>query len=255
MPLQHQGGVFKRQAAGLHGQGRGGHQQIHHAIAQGRGHGRDHKHRLAHDLAQGAARPGLLVFRGQGRKLNLRDHGHRQQGDACQRQVGPGKGHRRYVLGEHGQVGANHRADQATSHHPGHSLFAKTGLAQFSGRKAVQLCIGTVIAGHHRGADQPPKLMVADGPSTQAGRKERHQQAQLKGNFAAKAMLGARHQAGAERAAHHVAHDRQGRHPTQGREAEPDQPVDGDEGHVVREKQTLGQGQQQQVSVHVCFYR
>jgi hypothetical protein len=49
----------------LHGNRRGGHQQVHHAKAQGARGGRHDEHRLAHDLAQRPALPPGL-FGGHG---------------------------------------------------------------------------------------------------------------------------------------------------------------------------------------------
>ena len=54
----------------------------------------------------------------------------------------------------------------------------------------------------------------------------------------------------AERAAHHVAHHRQRRHPGVRRQLQAHQPVDRDEDHVVGQEQALCGGQQPEVLVH-----
>jgi hypothetical protein len=60
MPLEHQRRAVEGVVALLHGDRRGRHQQVHHAVAQRRRRHRDDEHRLPCDLAQRppAGRPG-----------------------------------------------------------------------------------------------------------------------------------------------------------------------------------------------------
>ncbi len=66
---------------------------------------------------------------------------------------------------------------------------------------------------------------------------------------AAALALMARDQCRRQRAAADVGRQRQRGHPAERRELQSDQPVDGDEGDVVGEEQTLAQRQQQQIAV------
>ena len=105
MPLQHQRRVRKGQAADLHGDRCGGHQEVHHAITERAGRGRHDENRLAHDHAQRApARAGRPFGRGR-RKVDDGQQQHGQQGHTGQRQVSAGKRHGGQTARGGGQVG------------------------------------------------------------------------------------------------------------------------------------------------------
>ena len=236
VPFEHDGRVLKTQAALLHGQRRGGHQQVHHAIAQGSRHAGHHKHWLAQHLQRTAARTHVAARSGLGRlgrKGNKGHQHHRQQRHHGQRQVGPGKRHVQQAARARRQVGPHDGAQQTAGQHQRHRPFARGGQRQLGGGKAVQLPVGTVITRHHRRHHQPPKLLLKNRPRRQQGRQKRHQQTRLKRHLAPPAPLAIGHQRRAERRTHHIAHHRQRRHPPHRRQPQTHQAVDGDKSHVV----------------------
>ena len=220
MPGQYHCGVAKRQAADLHGQGRGSHQQIHHAIPQSArksGHG---KHRLAHDLAQRSARGcACCFFKRRWRKINPCQKRHRQQSYPGQCQIRTGKGHAGEVTGQHRQIGPSDCTQQTTGHDPGNGFGLTCGWSQFCRGKAVQLRIGVIKPGNDRGQHQQPKVAVGSGIPTQQSRAKGDGQTQLERHLSAPALLRVRHQRRGQRTAHHVTHDRQSRHPALGSQA------------------------------------
>ena len=250
MPLEHQRRVRERHAADLHRQRRGGHQQVHDAIAQRRAGRRHDEDRLAHDLAQGAAAAGARCPRCLGRKADQRDHPHRQQRHQRQGQIGREEWRAERVARLLRQVGAGDGADQAASQHQRDRLFPEGGRGQFAGGKAIQLAVGAVVARHQRGGDQQPEAVPMQCGGAGQRRQQRHPQAELERGLAAPARLAARDQSGRERAADHIAHDGQRRHPAQRRQAQADQAVDCDEDHVVGQEQALRGGQQPEIRVH-----
>jgi hypothetical protein len=98
-------------------------------------------------------------------------------------------------------------------------------------------------------ANSSQKLCV-EAANARRARDHRHQQPGLERALAAPGALVAADHVGAERAAGHVAHQRQRRHPRPRRDAQADQAVDRHEGHVVGQEQALAERQQQQAQVH-----
>ncbi len=218
VPFEHQRGVVERKTADLHGQRRGRHQQVHHAVAQRRAGRRHDEHRLAHDHRQRAAPIGVCGPGRHRREAHERHDHHGEQGHPRQRQVGAGKWHGQPVLGAHRQVGPQHRAGQPAGQDQRDRLLAKRRRAELGRRKAVELAVGAVITRDHGGGHQQPEVLVRRSPVAQQGRAQRHQQPDLERRLATEGALRARHQRRGQRAAHHIAHHRQRGHPAQGRQ-------------------------------------
>ena len=251
VPLQHERRVGEVVAAHLHGQRRGRHQQVHHTVAQGGAQRGDEKRRLAQQHPQWAALGCRATRRlHHGRKAHERHQQHGQQPHQHQRHVGPGERRGQQVARVVGQVGPGHGAQQPTGQHQRHSFLAEGRGRQLGRREAVQLPVGAVVAGHHRGGAQQPELVRERGPGAQQGRAHGHCQPDLERHAPPPAPLRTGHQSGRQRTAHHVAHDGQRGHPAIGGELQPDQSIDGDEDNVVGKEKPLAQGQQPEVLVH-----
>ena len=234
----------------LHGQGRGRHQQVHHPVAQrGSGHGH-HKHGLARDLGQRAARGGAFGRRLMRRKFDEAQGREGHQRHANQGQVGADEAGACQVHRQVGQVGPDEGADDAASQHQRQGLFLVRGGHQFGPGEAVQRRVGLVEACQRGGCQQQTETLRLHGPGTGGGRERGHAQPELERALASPLHLQPRHQRRAQRPADDVAGDRQRGHPSHRREREAHQPIDRDEGHGVGQEHALAEGQQQQVSVH-----
>lgn len=124
MPLQHERGIRERQAMVLHRQRRGRHQQVHHPVAERAGPGGHDERGLARNHRQRppTIRAGALRHL---RKLDARQHRHRQQRHHGQRQIRAQERRDEQFLGEQSQVGPHHRPQQAARHHQRHRLLAR----------------------------------------------------------------------------------------------------------------------------------
>ncbi len=184
------------------------------------------------------------------REFNESEHHHGQHRNQAQGHIGARKGRTHQGAGLLRQVGPQHGANQSAGHHQRDCFFAPGERGQFGRRKAVQIGVGVVVARDHGGRAQQPEVLVHNGVRTQQSRRQRHQEAQLKRHLASEAVLRFGHQSGGQGATDDIAHDRQGGHPAQRRQAQAHQAVDGDEGDVVGQEKALADGQQPEVSVH-----
>ena len=175
---------------------------------------------------------------------------HAQHRHHCEGHIGAHERRFKPAFAFGSQVGAHNGANQTTGHDPRHGLFAERNFSKLCGRKSIELTIGAVIAGNQGGRRQQCKVLGIGGIGAQHRRQQTHQQTQLKRHTSPPLGLRLGHQPCRQGAAHHIAHDRQGGHPPHRCQAQADQPIDGDEGDVVGEKQTLAQGQQKEIGVH-----
>jgi len=208
MPLQHQRRIVKAQATLLHGQRSRGHQQVHDAIAQCRTDAGYGKHGLAHDGPQAASPGGLALSAVLCGKLHKchQDHGQQRHDGQCD--VSACKWHLHQGARACSQIGSGHSAYQPTCQYQRHRLFAECGQGQLGCRKAVQLAIGAVVAGHHGGDHQPPELPLSHRPRAQHGRCHSNSQSDLKRDAPPVARLRFGNQRRGQCATYHVAHHR-----------------------------------------------
>mmetsp|Transcript_6400 Transcript_6400/g.26173 ORF Transcript_6400/g.26173 Transcript_6400/m.26173 type:complete len:291 (+) Transcript_6400:608-1480(+) len=243
MPLQHLAGVGERQAALAHRDGRGGHQQVHHTVAECTRRQCHQEERLAHQLG---TRPpaGARLRLGQGGEVDARDQQQAQHRHAHQQQVGAGEGRDQQFAAFARQQRAQDGAQAAAGQHPGNRQLAPLGRDQLGGGEAVEGRIGVVVAGDQGGGDDTPEPALQHAAQRQRAAQQRHEQADLEGTPAPEAELVAPHPTGHQRAAGHIGADRQRRHPGAWRQRQADKAVDADEADVVGQQQALGQHQQ-----------
>lgn len=186
------------------------------------------------------------------RKRNESHHAHGEHRHQRQRQISADEGHGQHGARPRCQIGSGDGAQQAAGQHQRHRFLAPRRRRQLGRSKAVELAVGTVVARNQGGRHQQPELARPGGKGGQQRRAQSHHQPDLERALAPEARLRARHQRRGQRAANHVAHHRQRRHPAEGRQLQADQAVDGDEGDVVGQEKALTQRQQQQGAVHAA---
>ena len=249
MPLQHQRDVGKRQAADLHRDRGRRHQQVHDAVAERARCCCDDEHRLSHQLGQRTTANGLLLCQ-RGGKVDKAHHGHRQERDCCQCQVGASERDGEQPACERRQVGSGNGADQPARHHQRYRFFTPRRRGKFGCSEAVEAGVGVVVPRDHGGQRQQPEIAQHRSGGTQQRRTECHGQSELERTAPAPAPLASRDQPGGQCATDHIAHHRQGRHPGVRCQAQAHQAIDGNERDVVGQEQSLANGEQPEIAIH-----
>jgi hypothetical protein len=146
MPLQDEGGVAEGQAADVHRQRRGRHQQVHGAVAQRGGQHGDDEGRLAGDLGQ---RPARALLPGIGHLRHAQAAGDQQGDDGEDRERGIGGGELDLpdVARDLARPGADEAAEDAAGQRPGDRLRLPVGRRHVGGGEAVLQAEGVVGAG------------------------------------------------------------------------------------------------------------